>query len=61
MPIRRTETPETVERRLTELAAATGADELMLVTPVYALADRVRSYELVKQRATRSADARATL
>lgn len=53
-------TPETVERRLTELATATGADELMLVTPVYALADRVRSYELVKQRATRSADARAT-
>ncbi len=27
----------------------TGADELMLVTPVYALADRLRSYELVKE------------
>ena len=34
-------------QRLTELAAATGADELMLVTPVYAMADRLRSYELV--------------
>ncbi|MFI6684221.1 LLM class flavin-dependent oxidoreductase [Streptomyces sp. NPDC050485] len=42
-------TPELVVRRLTELAATTGADELMLVTPVHALADRLRSYELVKQ------------
>ncbi|MET7934131.1 LLM class flavin-dependent oxidoreductase [Streptomyces sp. NPDC005322] len=44
-------TPETVVRRLTEVADATGADELMLVTPVYALAARLRSYELVKQHA----------
>ncbi|MFE2939234.1 LLM class flavin-dependent oxidoreductase [Streptomyces sp. NPDC059255] len=44
-------TPETVAGRLTELAEATGADELMLVTPVYALADRVRSYELVGRQA----------
>jgi luciferase family oxidoreductase group 1 len=42
-------TPALVVRRLTELAATTGADELMLVTPVYTLADRLRSYELVKQ------------
>ncbi|MFD7709116.1 LLM class flavin-dependent oxidoreductase [Streptomyces sp. NPDC059785] len=43
--------PETVVRRLTGLVDRTGADELMLVTPVYALADRLRSYELVKQHA----------
>ncbi|MFE3521308.1 MsnO8 family LLM class oxidoreductase [Streptomyces sp. NPDC059161] len=42
-------TPEMVLRRLTELAAATAADELMLVTPIYAVADRLRSYELVQQ------------
>ncbi|MFE9613575.1 LLM class flavin-dependent oxidoreductase [Streptomyces sp. NPDC006012] len=40
--------PETVARRLADVVAETGADELMLVTPVYALADRLRSYELVK-------------
>lgn len=40
-------TPETVARRLTELADATGADELMLVTPVHSLAHRLRSYALV--------------
>ncbi|MFF1449865.1 LLM class flavin-dependent oxidoreductase [Streptomyces sp. NPDC058274] len=45
-------TPEAVVQRLTELAAATDADELMLVTPVYALAERLRSYELVKQHAS---------
>ncbi|MFE9835328.1 LLM class flavin-dependent oxidoreductase [Streptomyces sp. NPDC005551] len=44
-------TADTVVRRLTELAAATDADELMLVTPVYALADRLRSYELVRRHA----------
>ncbi|MDH6221351.1 LLM class flavin-dependent oxidoreductase [Streptomyces pseudovenezuelae] len=40
-------TPETVAKQLSDLAALTGADELMLVTPVYVLADRLRSYELV--------------
>ncbi|MGW1754743.1 LLM class flavin-dependent oxidoreductase [Streptomyces mirabilis] len=41
--------PETVAKQLTDLVDLTGADELMLVTPVYALADRLRSYELVTQ------------
>ena len=41
--------PEIVDKRLTELVDVTGADELMLVTPIYALADRLRSYELVRQ------------
>ncbi|MFE1171347.1 LLM class flavin-dependent oxidoreductase [Streptomyces sp. NPDC058773] len=40
-------TPETVLHRLSRLAKATGADELMLTTPVYDLRDRLRSYELV--------------
>ncbi|MFC7308258.1 MsnO8 family LLM class oxidoreductase [Streptomyces monticola] len=40
-------TPESVASRLTQLADATAADELMLVTPVYDVADRVRSFELV--------------
>ncbi|MER8008052.1 LLM class flavin-dependent oxidoreductase [Streptomyces sp. NPDC094149] len=43
--------PVSVVKRLTEVVEATGADELMLVTPVYALADRLRSYELVKEYA----------
>ncbi|MFI6346072.1 MsnO8 family LLM class oxidoreductase [Streptomyces sp. NPDC050560] len=42
--------PGEVAARLGELAAATGADELMLTTPVYAFADRVRSYALVRER-----------
>ena len=41
--------PETVAKHLMDLVAVTRADELMLVTPIYALADRLRSYELVKQ------------
>ncbi|MEV0118193.1 LLM class flavin-dependent oxidoreductase [Streptomyces sp. NPDC050844] len=45
-------TPELVEKRLTRLAETTGADELMLVTPVYDLADRVRSFQLVRELAT---------
>ncbi|GAA2365716.1 LLM class flavin-dependent oxidoreductase [Streptomyces cuspidosporus] len=45
-------TPDTVVRRLAEVAETTGADELMLSTPVYALAARLRSYELVTQHAT---------
>ncbi|MFJ5274368.1 LLM class flavin-dependent oxidoreductase [Streptomyces sp. NPDC088358] len=42
-------TPDIVATHLTELADATGADELMLVTPVYTLADRLKSYALVRQ------------
>ncbi|WP_371680613.1 MsnO8 family LLM class oxidoreductase [Streptomyces sp. NBC_01276] len=42
-------TPETVVRRLAGLARETGADELMLTTPVYDLGDRLRSYELVRK------------
>ncbi|MFI5524266.1 MsnO8 family LLM class oxidoreductase [Streptomyces platensis] len=41
--------PETVVGRLTELVGETGADELMLTTPVYDLGDRIRSYELIKK------------
>lgn len=40
-------TRETVAAALTKIAEASGADELMLVTPVYDLADRVRSFALV--------------
>jgi len=39
--------PDRVIRALTDLAAGTDADELMLVTPVYDAAARARSYELV--------------
>ncbi|MFE5502144.1 LLM class flavin-dependent oxidoreductase [Amycolatopsis japonica] len=39
--------PEKVVRSLKDLAAATGADELMLTAPVYDAAARSRSYELV--------------
>ncbi|MFE5137152.1 LLM class flavin-dependent oxidoreductase [Streptomyces fagopyri] len=42
-------TPDTVATRLADLAEATGADELMLVTPVHALTDRLKSYELVRR------------
>ncbi|QWF84955.1 MsnO8 family LLM class oxidoreductase [Amycolatopsis sp. CA-230715] len=38
--------PETVARRLTAIAERTGADELMLETPVYEADARARSYEL---------------
>ncbi|MEV6394814.1 LLM class flavin-dependent oxidoreductase [Streptomyces sp. NPDC051907] len=41
--------PETVAKQLADLVGVTRADELMLVTPVYTLADRLRSYELVQQ------------
>jgi luciferase family oxidoreductase group 1 len=40
---------ETVTDRLTELAAATGADELMLTSMLHDPADRLRSYELIAQ------------
>ena len=39
--------PETVRRRLEELAESTRADELMITTMVYDHSDRMRSYELV--------------
>ncbi|MCJ1676356.1 MsnO8 family LLM class oxidoreductase [Streptomyces sp. APSN-46.1] len=42
-------TPKTVVHRLAELAGETGADELMLTTPVYDVRDRIRSYELIKK------------
>ncbi|MGW1376664.1 LLM class flavin-dependent oxidoreductase [Streptomyces sp. NPDC002446] len=48
-------TPETVVHRLAQLAEETGADELMLTTPVYDLQDRMRSYELIKKYAETSA------
>ena len=39
--------PQTVHAGLDELAARTGADELMLTTFVHGVEDRLRSYELV--------------
>ncbi|MEH0829038.1 MULTISPECIES: LLM class flavin-dependent oxidoreductase [unclassified Micromonospora] len=39
--------PETVRRQLGDLLARTDADELMITTMVYDVADRVRSFELV--------------
>jgi luciferase family oxidoreductase group 1 len=45
-----TGSPETVARQLGELLARTGADELMLTTMVYDVADRVRSFELIAEK-----------
>jgi luciferase family oxidoreductase group 1 len=42
--------PETVTRQLAGLVERTGADELMLTTMVYDIAERVRSFELVAQK-----------
>jgi luciferase family oxidoreductase group 1 len=42
--------PETVSAQLTDLLARTGADELMLTTMVYDIADRIRSFELIAER-----------
>ncbi|GGX29117.1 FMN-linked alkanal monooxygenase [Streptomyces noursei] len=42
-------TPEGVVGRLAQLAGETGADELMLTTPVHHLRHRLRSYELIRQ------------
>ncbi|RFS83195.1 LLM class flavin-dependent oxidoreductase [Actinomadura spongiicola] len=39
--------PETVRRRLDELIARTGVDEVMVVTQVFDHADRLRSYEIL--------------
>lgn len=44
-----------VQRRLADLADTTMADELMLMTPVFDIDDRIRSLELVMSAATRSA------
>lgn len=41
--------PRTVVHRLAQLADETGADELMLTTPVHDPGHRIRSYELIKQ------------
>ncbi|WP_086666190.1 LLM class flavin-dependent oxidoreductase [Lentzea kentuckyensis] len=41
--------PDTVRRRVGELVAETGADELMAVTMVPDPADRIRSYELLAE------------
>ena len=43
-------TPDQAVERLDELAARTGADELMLTTMVYDVADRVRSFELIAEK-----------
>ncbi|MGW2567997.1 LLM class flavin-dependent oxidoreductase [Streptomyces sp. NPDC001537] len=43
--------PDFVAKQLADLVEVTRADELMLVTPVYATAARLRSYELVRQYA----------
>jgi luciferase family oxidoreductase group 1 len=42
--------PQTVQRRLTDLLSRTGANELMLTTMVYDRADRIRSFELVAEK-----------
>jgi luciferase family oxidoreductase group 1 len=42
--------PETVLAQLTRLAERTGADELMLTTMVYDIADRIRSFELIAEK-----------
>lgn len=39
--------PTTAARQLHELIAATSADELMVLTPVYGIEDRLRSFELL--------------
>jgi luciferase family oxidoreductase group 1 len=42
--------PETVRGQLAALLESTGADELMLTTMIYDVADRVRSYELIAEK-----------
>jgi luciferase family oxidoreductase group 1 len=44
--------PENVARRLAQLAVETGADELMLYTPIHDLRARVRSFELIEEHFT---------
>jgi luciferase family oxidoreductase group 1 len=42
--------PDTVRAQLAGLLERTGADELMLTTMVYDIADRIRSFELVTEK-----------
>jgi luciferase family oxidoreductase group 1 len=42
--------PDTVRAQLATLLERTGADELMLTTMVYDIADRIRSFELVTEK-----------
>jgi luciferase family oxidoreductase group 1 len=42
--------PDTVRAQLSGLLERTGADELMLTTMVYDIADRIRSFELVTEK-----------
>jgi luciferase family oxidoreductase group 1 len=46
--------PDTVRARLAGLLERTGADELMLTTMVYDIADRIRSFELVTEKVASS-------
>lgn len=48
--------PDTVRRRLATIAELTGADELMLSTPIYSPAARVRSLELIAAQSRRQGD-----
>jgi luciferase family oxidoreductase group 1 len=41
--------PATVRRRIEEMVAETGADEVMLATTTHGFAERLRSYELVAE------------
>ncbi|HBW20411.1 MAG TPA: alkanal monooxygenase, partial [Actinobacteria bacterium] len=43
--------PQTVQRELSGLLERTGADELMLTALVYDIEDRIRSYELIAEKA----------
>ncbi|MBO0774900.1 MAG: LLM class flavin-dependent oxidoreductase [Actinobacteria bacterium] len=43
--------PDTVRQRLAGLIERTGADELMLTTMVYDIRDRIRSFELIAEKA----------
>ena len=42
--------PDTVRAQLAGLLERTGADELMLTTMVYDIADRIRSFELISEK-----------
>jgi luciferase family oxidoreductase group 1 len=51
--------PETVRRGITELLAATAADELMITTMTFDPADRLRSFELTASLAAGSLTSQA--
>jgi alkanesulfonate monooxygenase SsuD/methylene tetrahydromethanopterin reductase-like flavin-dependent oxidoreductase (luciferase family) len=42
--------PDTVRTQLAGLLERTSADELMLTTMVYDIADRIRSFELISEK-----------